>query len=87
MFIIIIIVTKIKTTIYQFRSLVRHHKVAYVGCPKPQKEQFSKMIVSTIHDRQPPGRFLKQNPTTKLWHNIGAQKSLDKTRQALREGT
>ena len=67
--------------------MVRHHKVAYVGCPKPQKEQFSKMIVSTIHDRQPPGRFLKQNPTTKLWHNIGAQKSLDKTRQALREGT
>ena len=69
-----------------FRSLVRHHKLAYVRCPKPQKEQFSKLIVSTVRDRDPPGRFLKQNPTTKLWYNIGTQKALDKTRQALREG-
>ncbi len=69
-----------------FRSLVRHHKLAYVRCPKPQKEQFSKLIVSTVRDREPPGRFLKQNPTTKLWYNIGTQKALDKTRQALREG-
>ena len=69
-----------------FRSLVRHHKLAYVRCPKPQKEQFSKLIVSTVRDREPPGRFLKQNSGTKLWYNIGTQKALDKTRQALREG-
>eukprot|EP00531_Pseudo-nitzschia_arenysensis_P001108 CAMPEP_0116123108 /NCGR_PEP_ID=MMETSP0329-20121206/4570_1 /TAXON_ID=697910 /ORGANISM="Pseudo-nitzschia arenysensis, Strain B593" /LENGTH=900 /DNA_ID=CAMNT_0003616997 /DNA_START=154 /DNA_END=2856 /DNA_ORIENTATION=- len=69
-----------------FRSLVRHHKLAYVRCPKPQKEQFSKLIVSTVRDREPPGRFLKQNTSTKLWYNIGTQKALDKTRQALREG-
>mmetsp|Transcript_23109 Transcript_23109/g.54625 ORF Transcript_23109/g.54625 Transcript_23109/m.54625 type:complete len:1089 (+) Transcript_23109:289-3555(+) len=69
-----------------FRSLVRHHKLAYVRCPKPQKEQFSKLIVSTVRDREPPGRFLKQNSQTKTWYNIGTQKALDKTRQALREG-
>lgn len=34
----------------------------------------------------PPGRFLKQDPTTKLWSDIGEKKALDKTRQALREG-
>ena len=34
----------------------------------------------------PPGRFLKQDPATKLWLDIGDKKSLDKTRQALREG-
>ena len=34
----------------------------------------------------PPGRFLKQDPTTKLWSDIGKKKALDKTRQALREG-
>ena len=34
----------------------------------------------------PPGRFLKQNQATKLWEDIGDKKSLDKTRQALREG-
>ena len=35
---------------------------------------------------QPPGRFLKQDPETKLWSDIGKKKALDKTRQALREG-
>ena len=34
----------------------------------------------------PPGRFLKQDPKTKLWSDIGEKKALDKTRQALREG-
>mmetsp|Transcript_18887 Transcript_18887/g.44251 ORF Transcript_18887/g.44251 Transcript_18887/m.44251 type:complete len:436 (+) Transcript_18887:509-1816(+) len=34
----------------------------------------------------PPGRFLKQDPNSKLWNDIGEKKALDKTRQALREG-
>jgi hypothetical protein len=69
-----------------FRGLVRKHKVAYVACPKPQKGKFSKMIVDEIKILNPPGRFLKQDPKTKLWYDIGEKKSLDKTRQALREG-
>jgi hypothetical protein len=69
-----------------FRALVRKHKVAYVACPKPQKGKFSRMIVDEIKARNPPGRFLKQDPNTKLWHDIGEKKALDKTRQALREG-
>lgn len=44
------------------------------------------MIVDEIRSRNPPGRFLKQDPTTKLWYDIGEKKALDKTRQALREG-
>ena len=35
---------------------------------------------------KPPGRFLKQDPKSKLWSDIGEKKALDKTRQALREG-
>lgn len=69
-----------------FRALVRKYKLAYVACPKPQKGKFSKMIVDEIRALNPPGRFLKQDPTTKLWYDIGEKKSLDKTRQALREG-
>ena len=69
-----------------FRALVRKHKVAYVACPKPQKGKFSRMIVDEIRSRNPPGRFLKQDPATKLWYDIGEKKALDKTRQALREG-
>jgi hypothetical protein len=37
----------------------------------------------------PPGRFLKQDPMTKLtklWSDIGKKTALAKTRQALREG-
>lgn len=69
-----------------FRNLVRKHKVPYVACPKPQKGKFSRMIVEEIRCRTPPGRFLKQDPATKLWYEIGEKKALDKTRQALREG-
>jgi len=69
-----------------FRALVRKHKVAYVACPKPQKAKYSKMIVDEIRSLNPPGRFLKQDPRTKLWVDIGEKKALDKTRQALREG-
>lgn len=69
-----------------FRKLVRKHKLEYVNCPKQQKGKFSKMIVDEIKGRNPPGRFLKQNKDSKLWYDIGEKKSLDKTRQALREG-
>lgn len=67
-----------------FRALVRKHKKAYVACSKPQKARFSRLIVDEIYSRN--GRFLKQDSTTKLWHDIGDKKALDKTRQALREG-
>ena len=69
-----------------FRGLVRKYKVDYVKCPKPQKGKFSKVIYDEVRARNPPGRFLKQDPATKLWYDIGEKKALDKTRQALREG-
>lgn len=67
-----------------FRALVRKHKAAYCVCPKSQKGRFSRLIVDEIYARN--GRFLKQDATTRLWHDIGDKKALDKTRQALREG-
>lgn len=70
----------------QFRAMVRKHKVAYVACPKSMKGTFAEMIVEEIKRLNPPGRFLKQDDTTKLWYDIGEKKALDKTRQALREG-
>ena len=69
-----------------FRALVKKHKIAYVACPKPENGRFSKIIVDEIRTMDPPGRFLKQDAATKLWMEIGDKKSLDKTRQALREG-
>jgi hypothetical protein len=69
-----------------FRSLVRKWKLEYVKCPKPQKGKFSKVIYDEIRARNPPGRFLKQDASSKDWYDIGEKKALDKTRQALREG-
>ena len=69
-----------------FRFLVKKHKIAYVACPKPEKGRFSTIIVDEVRSLDPPGRFLKQDAKTKLWQDIGDKKSLDKTRQALREG-
>ncbi|KAL3786936.1 hypothetical protein HJC23_013271 [Cyclotella cryptica] len=47
---------------------------------------YSILIYDEIRSMNPPGRFLKQDPNTKLWSDIGKKKALDKTRQALREG-
>jgi hypothetical protein len=47
---------------------------------------YSILIYDEIRSMNPPGRFLKQDPKSKLWSDIGKKKALDKTRQALREG-
>ncbi len=68
-----------------FRSLVNKLKVEYVATQKSEKGMFAKLIVTQIRGLNPPGRFLKQNPDTGLWDDIGDKKAVDKTRQALRE--
>lgn len=69
----------------RFRSYVRNQKELYNQAPKVEKPIFAKLIVITIRNLVPPGRFLKQDPSTGLWSDIGDRKALDKTRQALRE--
>ena len=57
-----------------------------ISAAKAQKPMYSILIYDEIRAMDPPGRFLKQDPITKLWSDIGKKKALDKTRQALREG-
>lgn len=47
---------------------------------------YSELIYDEIRAWTPPGRFLKQDPNTRLWSDIGKKKALGKIRQALREG-
>ena len=61
-------------------------KHEYIAAPKAKKPQFARMVVETIRNFDPPGRFLKQNAITQLWSDIGDKKAIDKARQALREG-
>ncbi len=70
----------------QFRNLVKCFKLQYVASKKSDKPAFAKAIVMTITKKNPPGRFLKQDKSTGLWHDIGYKQALAKTRQALREG-
>ena len=71
--------------IYCFCKLTSNHLNVH-SAAKAQKPIFSSLIYDEIRAMNPPGRFLKQDPQTKLWSDIGKKKALDKTRQALREG-
>ena len=68
-----------------FCRLVKKHKAEYFKASKSEKKRFSRLIVDHIRNRNPPGRFLKMDQTTKKWYDIGDKKALNKTRQALRE--
>ena len=69
-----------------FRSIVDKVKKPYIATPKAEKPKFSTKILTEINNLNPPGRFLKQDPTTKRWFVLGEKKTLIKIRQALREG-
>jgi hypothetical protein len=60
--------------------------VNFLQQAKVDKPIFARKIVEFIRGLNPPGRFLKQDPQTQLWYDIGNRKAMDKTRQALREG-
>lgn len=42
--------------------------------------------MKSIRSREPPGRFLTYEKDTALWSDIGDEKAIEKTSQALREG-
>ena len=69
-----------------FRRLVKSFKVGYVSGTKQQKREYSQIIYNKIRQLNPPGQFLKYNPNTSTWDDIGEKKSLYKIKQALREG-
>jgi len=58
----------------------------YVTSSKRQKKAISQSIVDAIRSMKPPGRFLEKNPTTGLYNDVGDQKAIEKTSQALRDG-
>lgn len=70
----------------KFRSLVANRRLEYVAAPKDLKPLFAKNIIDALKSLNPPGRFLLQDPDTKLWHELDEKKAMAKTRQALREG-
>jgi len=52
---------------------------------KVEKARIAARIVATVRNHDPPGRFLKEDPHTGLWVEIGDERAWKKAGQALRE--
>lgn len=68
----------------QFRTYMLNFRDLYLVTPKNEKALFAKMLVDKFRYLHPPGRFLKKDPDTLRWCDIGESASLDKTRQMFR---
>ena len=68
-----------------FRNLIHKYKHHYIHTGPSEKKLITKRIVEEVQQRNPPGRFLKQNQDTELWDCLDIEKVLKKTGQALRE--
>eukprot|EP00538_Stauroneis_constricta_P012986 CAMPEP_0119550948 /NCGR_PEP_ID=MMETSP1352-20130426/4365_1 /TAXON_ID=265584 /ORGANISM="Stauroneis constricta, Strain CCMP1120" /LENGTH=603 /DNA_ID=CAMNT_0007596941 /DNA_START=149 /DNA_END=1960 /DNA_ORIENTATION=+ len=71
----------------QFREMVQSRKKIYLAksTEKLEKAHIAARIVREIRSMDPPGRFLKEDRDTGLWFDIGDQKAIKKSGQALRE--
>lgn len=71
----------------QFRELVHKHKHQYLSqqTKKLEKVKIANLIVQTIRNMDPPGRFLKEDNTSNCWVEIGDEKARKKAGQAMRE--
>ena len=66
-----------------FRELVHANKESYVNAEAPEKKRLIKKIVEVAEANG--HRFLKQDPSTKLWTTLSHDEAKKKTAQALRE--
>lgn len=71
----------------KFRELVNKHKHQYLSkeTKKLEKVKVADLIVQTIRKMDPPGRFLKEDSSSKGWIEIGDEKARKKAGQAMRE--
>ncbi len=75
----------------RFRQLVNGHKLRYLAATKSEKPMVSREVVTIWRGLNPPGRFLKQNPSSDgksgRWFDVGDKKAREKASQCLRERT
>jgi hypothetical protein len=68
-----------------FRFFVKKLEEACALGPKESKPFYANYIIKQIESLDPPGRFLKQDKNTGMWHEVSKKKRKEKTLQALRE--
>lgn len=71
-----------------FREMVRAHQRQYIGYDdsRHMKTLLTHELVKKWREQTPPGRFLKKDEATGLWHDVGVASARRKTAQLLREG-
>jgi len=69
----------------QFRACVETQRPDYDASQKCDKPIFANIIITTINNLVPPGRFLTQDKDTQAWIVVDDKIAYRKTRQALRE--
>ena len=71
-----------------FRTLVKQYEDKYTNsqCRK-EKNACCDETYSAIKNQNPPGRFLQQDPISRVWTDITKYDAFMKIRQALREGS
>lgn len=69
----------------RYRKIVEGRKVDYVNSKRLDKPLVALQIIRAWRSQKPPGRFLKLDEKTSLWHDVGNKKAREKTSQALRE--
>ncbi|KAL7486152.1 hypothetical protein ACHAW6_011762 [Cyclotella cf. meneghiniana] len=71
----------------RFREMVDSLKREYLDprTKKIEKARIAARLVAVIRRSEPPGRFLKEDPHTGLWIEIGDERAWKKAGQALRE--
>ena len=68
-----------------FRNLVSALRYEYVASPRQDKRHFAELVHRHIRSLNPPGRFLDRESDEEPFIDIGIEKSIKKTSQALRE--
>lgn len=69
----------------RYRKMVEDRKLEYVNSKRLDKPLVALEIIRLWRAQTPPGRFLKLDEKTGLWHDVGDKKAREKTSQALRE--
>merc|ERR1712129_635584 len=64
-----------------FRSVIRQHKFDYTFANQAEKKNIIMRIINKFRSRNT--RFLKLDPATNMWYDIGNQNAFKKIRQAL----
>ena len=69
----------------QLRIFARNSARQYSLSGKLHISELSRTLVTRVRQLDPPGRFLKQNQTTKVWVDVGDITAREKTSQELRD--